>query len=56
VDIQTLIILAEEFGLPCIERVDTITIVGEKEMIIWRKHDKSERLYVTGRGNSVYGS
>ncbi len=35
VDKQTLIQLAEEFGLPCIERETTLTIVGEQQLIIF---------------------
>ncbi len=36
-DKEVLIRLAEDFGLPCIEREDTITIMGEKQLLIFNK-------------------
>lgn len=34
-DIITLIELAREYGLPCVEREGSITVVGEKQLLIF---------------------
>ncbi len=36
-DKEVLIKLAEEFGLPCVEREDTITIIGVKQWLVFDK-------------------
>lgn len=41
-DTQILIKLAEEFGLPCIVRRGIITIIGEKQFLIFNVSEEQE--------------
>jgi hypothetical protein len=34
-DITTLVELAREYGLPCVEREGSVTVVGEKQLLIF---------------------
>lgn len=35
INIRYLIELAEEFGLPCIEQDEVLTVVGEKQLLVF---------------------
>lgn len=43
-DIETLIILAEEFGLPYVERELTLTLVGEQQLLIFNLEENECQL------------
>lgn len=41
VDVKVLQSLAHEFGLPCIVREDEITIIGEVQLIVFKRQKRS---------------
>lgn len=42
VDVKVLQNLAQEFGLPCIVREDEVTIVGEAQLIVFKRQIRSK--------------
>lgn len=40
IEIQYLMELAEELGLPCIENNNSLTVVGEKQLLIFNKQEE----------------
>ncbi len=42
INIRYLIELAEEFGLSCIENKDSLTVVGWKQLLIFKKQEDTQ--------------
>jgi hypothetical protein len=45
-EISKLLELAEEFGLPCVEREGEITIIGEKQFLVFNKSEVTQCLHL----------
>lgn len=41
---EELFILAEELGLPCIEQAEIITVVGERQLIVFKQEENQCQL------------
>lgn len=36
VDVKTITYLAQELGLACVERTDCLTVIGERQLIVFK--------------------